>query len=120
MLNTINLFAAILAGLIAVWLLFRIGARTIPVKQDDNYAAGAAVPGDRYNYTVKYYDPLFRMISPYLKDIFNSFYMKIADFTGYLSNGIRKMYTGYVGNYVMYIVLFISLLIFIQMEWSPW
>jgi len=120
MLNTINLFAAILAGLIAVWLFFRIGARTIPVKQDDNYAAGAAVPRDRYSYTAKYYDPLFRMISPYLKDIFNTFYMKIADLTGYLSNGIRKIYTGYVGNYVMYIVLFISLMIFVQMKWSPW
>ncbi|RKZ03094.1 hypothetical protein DRQ21_06690 [Candidatus Fermentibacteria bacterium] len=120
MLNMINLFAAILAGLIAVWLFLRIGARTIPVKQDDNYAAGAAVPRDRYNYTVKFYDPLLRMISPYLRDIFDTFYMKIADLTGYLSNGIRKIYTGYVGNYVMYIVLFISLMIFVQMKWSPW
>jgi NADH-quinone oxidoreductase subunit M len=121
MLNTINLFAAILAGLIVTWLFFRIvGARTVPVNQADTYAAGAAVPRDRYNYTVKFYDPLLRMISPYLKDIFNTFYMKIAYFTGDLCNGIRKIYTGYVGNYVMYIVLFISLIIFVQMVWSPW
>jgi len=120
MLNTINLFAVILAGLAVVWLFFRIGARAVPVNQSDNYAAGAAVPGDRYNYTVKFYDPLTRTISPYLRDIIDSLYQKIAVFTGCVCNGIRKIYTGYIGNYIMYIVLFVSLIIIVQMVWSPW
>lgn len=119
-LNTVNIFAAIVVGLVVAWLFFRIGARTRTVGQDDSYAAGAAVPADRYQYSVGFYRPLSRMLSPYLKDFIDAFYMMIAGLVGKICGGLRKMYTGYVGTYVMYIVLFLSLLIFVQLVWSPW
>lgn len=120
MLNTVNLFAAIAAGTLVVLVLFRIFGKSVPVGQDDNYAAGAAVPRDRYSYTARFYDPLFRMISPYLKDVFSTLYDWLAGVTESFCGSVRKIYTGHVSGYVMYIVLFISAMIFVQIVWSPW
>ncbi|GAI22216.1 unnamed protein product, partial [marine sediment metagenome] len=37
-----------------------------------------------------------------------------------LASGVRRIYSGDVGYYVMYIILFLSLLIFVQMKWKVW
>ncbi len=118
--NTINIFVAIMVACIVVWMIFRAGPKAIPVAQDNNYAAGAAIPRDKYHYTVDFYNPLYRMISPYLRDFVDEFYMKLAHWTRGLGNGVRRVYTGDVGYYVIYIVLFLALLIFVQMRWSIW
>ena len=119
-LNTINIFAAILVGCIVVGLILKLGPKNVSVSQEDTYAAGAAIPKGKYHYTVDFYNPLYRMITPYLKDIFDSFYMKLAGWIQNLCNGVRRIYTGYLGHYVMYIVVFLAVLIFIQLKWSPW
>ncbi len=119
-LNTINIFFAILIAGIIVWLLFRTGRKSVPVPQEDSYAAGAAIPKEKYHYTVEFYNPLYRMITPCLRDFVDEFYTKLAGWTRNLCSGIRRLYTGDVGNYVMYIVLFLALLIFIQLTWSVW
>ncbi len=119
-LNTINIFAAILIAGIVIWLIFKAAHKGPKVDQYDNYAAGAAIPKDKYHYTVDFYNPLQRMITPYLKDFVDAFYMKIARWTQSLCGTVRRIYTGYVGNYVMYIVLFLALLILIQLKWSLW
>jgi len=72
-LNTINIFAAILIVGIIIWLIFKAGRKAPKVDQYDNYAAGSAIPKNKYNYTVDYYYPFTKMISPYLKDIFDLF-----------------------------------------------
>ncbi len=117
-LNTINIFAVILIVGIIIWIIYKAAHKAPKVDQYDNYAAGAAIPKDKYNYTVDYYNPLTKMISPFLKDIFDLFYTNIANTVQKLCNSTRKIYTGYVGNYVMYIVLFLALLILIQLNWS--
>ncbi len=119
-LNTINLFAAILVGCILVWLLLKASPKSIPVSQEDTYAAGAAIPRDKYHYTVDFYNPLYRMITPYLKDFIDAFYNKLADWTQNICSIVRRIYTGYIGDYVMYIVLFLAVLIFVQLKWSLW
>jgi NADH-quinone oxidoreductase subunit M len=119
-LNTINIFAAILAVGLIVWLIFRAGPKAAPIAQDDNYAAGAYVPKEKYHYTVDFYNPLYRMISPYLRDFIDEFYMKLARGTQKLCGGIRHVYTGDVGHYVIYIVLFLASLIFVQIKWGIW
>ncbi|GAI10549.1 unnamed protein product, partial [marine sediment metagenome] len=63
-LNTVNIFAAIIVAGIIVWLIFKAGRKAVSVAQDDNYAAGAAIPKEKYHYTVDFYNPLHRMISP--------------------------------------------------------
>ena len=119
-LNIINIFAVVLVVGFIVWLVFKAGPKTVRVAQEDTYAAGAAIPRDKYHYTVDFYNPLYRMINPYFKDFIDVFYMKLARWTQNLCNGIRHVYTGYVGNYAMYIVLFLASLIFIQLKWSLW
>jgi len=117
-LNTINIFAAILIVGIIIWLIFKAAHKAPKVDQYDNYAAGAAIPKDKYNYTVDYYYPFTKMISPYLKDIFDLFYTMIANTVQKLCNSTRKIYTGYVGSYIMYILLFLAILIVVQLKWG--
>ena len=119
-LNTINIFSALLIAAIFVWLLFRSTAKSIPIAQDDNYAAGAYIPKDKYHYTVEFYNPLYRMIKPFLRDLIDEFYYRIASYIQTLSDSIRCVYTGDVGYYVMYVILFLAFLIFVQLKWKPW
>jgi len=119
-LNTINLFVAILAGAIVVGCIFKAGKKALLVGQEDTYAAGAAIPKGKYHYTVDFYNPFYRMIKPYLKDFIDMLYIRLAEWIQQLCAAVRRLYTGYVGHYVMYIVLFLALLVFIQVKWSPW
>jgi len=119
-LNIINIFMAVLVISIIVWLIYKRGRKAVSVTQDDNYAAGAAVPIEKYHYTVDFYYPLTRMISPFLKDFIDDFYMRLSRSVQNLCDGIRRIYTGDVGYYVMYIILFLALLIFVQLNWKPW
>jgi NADH-quinone oxidoreductase subunit M len=119
-LNTVNIFAAVLVVCIVVWLVMKAGAKAYTVAQEDTYAAGAAIPEGKYHYTVNFYQPLTRMISPYLRDFVDAFYMRLVAWVRSASDGIRHLYTGYVGTYVMYIVLFLGLLLLIQLRWRPW
>lgn len=119
-LNVINLLAAMAVAGFIVWVLFRAIGRSVSVEQADTYAAGAAIPKGKYHYTVGFYNPLSRIVGPYLRDFMDTFFLKLADWTGSVCSVTRKIYTGFVGNYVMYLVLFLAVLIFVQIAWSPW
>jgi len=119
-LNTINIFSALLVAGIIVWIVFRLGAKSVPVPQEDSYAAGAHTPVDKYHYTTEFYNPLYRMIKPFLRDVIDEFYYWIASSVQRLSDSVRRVYTGDVGYYVMYIILFLAFLIFVQLKWKPW
>ncbi len=117
-LNTINIFMAIFIAVAVVWLIFKGARKAIRVDQYDNYAAGSAVPKEKYNYTVAFYRPLDRMIRPYLKDFVDAFYLKLVEWTQSTCESVRRIYTGNVSNYVMYILLFLAFLISIQLKWG--
>jgi len=119
-LNTINIFVAILVAGIIVWRLFRLGPKARPVPQEDSYAAGAYIPKEKYHYTVEFYNPLYRIITPYLKDFVDIFYLKLSRATGRVANKLRRIYTGDVNYYVTYIILFLAVLIFIQICFKLW
>ena len=119
-LNTINIFSAVLAAGVIVWIIFRLGAKSVSVSQDDSYAAGAYAPVDKYHYTAEFYNPLYKMISPFLRDIVDEFYYLIASYIQKLAGGVRRIYSGDVGYYVMYIIFFLAFLIFVQLKWKPW
>jgi formate hydrogenlyase subunit 3/multisubunit Na+/H+ antiporter MnhD subunit len=119
-LNIINIFSAVLVACLIIWLISKAGRKAVSVTQENNYAAGATVPEGKYHYTVDFYKPLTRMISPFFKDFIDDFYMSLSRSVNNLCNGIRRIYTGEVGYYVMYIVLFLALLIFVQIRWSIW
>jgi len=119
-LNTINIFSAVLVAAVLSWLLFRLGAKSASVSQEDSYAAGAHIPKDKYHYTAEFYNPLYRMIKPFLRDIIDEFYYWIASLVRSLAGSVRHIYNGDVGYYVMYIILFLAALVFIQMKWKVW
>jgi formate hydrogenlyase subunit 3/multisubunit Na+/H+ antiporter MnhD subunit len=119
-LNTVNIFAAIIIVLFIVYLIFRTGARSVIVSQDDSYAAGSYIPEGKYHYTVDFYDPLYRMAKPWLKDRIDQFYMWIGRISERVAESIRRIYTGDIGHYIIYIVLFLAVLICVQLIWRPW
>jgi len=119
-LNTINIFSALLVAGIIVWIVFRLGAKSVPVAQEDSYAAGAHTPADKYHYTAEFYNPLYRMIKPFLRDVIDEFYYWIASSVRIIAGSVRRIYSGDVGYYVMYIILFLAVLIFVQMRWKIW
>ena len=119
-LNMFNICFALAIAFGAVFLVRRLGAKGREVTQEDSYAAGAFVPADRYQYSVEFYGPLYRMISPYLKDRVDQFYYWIADRARGVFGLARRVYTGYAGTYVMYIVGLLAFLIFVQMAWHIW
>jgi len=119
-LNTINIFSALLVAVIIVWIVFRLGAKSVSVRQEDSYAAGAHTPVDKYHYTAEFYNPLYRMIKPFLRDVIDEFYYRIASFVRSFGGILRRIYTGDVGFYVTYIILFLAFLIFVQLKWKPW
>jgi len=119
-LNTINIFSALLVAVVIVWLLFRLGAKSVSVAQEDGYAAGAYTPADKYHYTAEFYNPLYRMIKPFLRDVIDEFYYWIASSVQSLAGSVRHIYSGDVGYYVTYIILFLAFLIFVQLKWKIW
>lgn len=119
-LNTINILIALVIAIGLVWYIFRVGPKARDVNQEDSYAAGATVPTNKYSYTAEFYDPLFKIIKPYLRDVVDDFYSSVVEFTAEFSNKIRKLYTGYVGTYVMYIITLVASLLFIQLGWNIW
>jgi formate hydrogenlyase subunit 3/multisubunit Na+/H+ antiporter MnhD subunit len=119
-LNTINIFAAIIVLLFIVYIIFRTGAKSVLVSQENSYAAGSYVPKEKYHYTVDFYNPFFRMVRPWLRDRIDQFYSWIGSTSEKLAELVRRIYTGDLGYYVIYIILFVAVLIFAQLVWRPW
>lgn len=119
-LNTINIFAAIIVMLFIVYIIFRTGAKSVLVSQEDSYAAGSYIPEGKYHYTVDFYNPFSRMVRPWLKDRIDRFYSWISRISENLAEQVRRIYTGDLGYYVIYIILFVAVLIFVQLVWRPW
>jgi NADH-quinone oxidoreductase subunit M len=97
-----------------------MGKKSIPVSQKDSYAAGANIPKEKYHYTVDFYNPFYRMIKTYLRDFIDVFYSIIVKVGRKFSGMVRKVYSGDLGYYVIYILLFLAILIIIKMGLVLW
>ncbi len=118
-LNTINIFAAVLSGGIVFFLLFRAGKKSLPVAQDDNYAAGFWIP-EKYQYTADFYAPLYKITRPYLTDFADNFFVWISRVFREFCEGVRKIYLGDIGYYVLYILFFAAVLLIVQTRGAIW
>ncbi len=119
-LNTVNIFAGVAVLLIIIYIIFRIAARSSFVSQDDSYAAGAYIPEGKYHYTVDFYNPLLRMVKPWLKDRIDQLYLLIGVAGGKVAEVVRRIYAGDIAYYVIYIMLFLAALIYVQLVWGVW
>jgi NADH-quinone oxidoreductase subunit M len=107
------------ATVVVAWIIFAVVGKSKRISQEDNYAAGAAIPAEKYAYTVDFYNPLYRMIKRYLRDIFDEFYYWLADRVADIGGMVRRLYVGDVGVYVIYILLFLSVLFVSRIWWIP-
>jgi len=119
-LNTINIFSAVLVSWVIVWLIFKAAPSSLRVEQDNNYAAGSYIPKERYQYTANFYAPIYRIIKPCLVDVVEIFYMVAVRAIRELCDWTRRIYTGDLGSYVMYIMFFLVVLITIKLGFNIW
>ena len=119
-LNTINILAAVLVAGALVYLIFSLSAKSRRVDQYDSYAAGSFVPKDRYQYSVRFYDQLYRIIGPYLRDVVDDFYYWLVGKSKGFFQLVRQIYTGNINTYALYILLFLAFLIFAKLGWGLW
>ncbi len=117
-LNMINILAAVLVAGGLVYLIFSLSAKSRRVNQDDNYAAGLFVPKDKYQYSVRFYDQVYRIIGPYLHDVVDDFYCWLTEKSKCFFQVVRQAYTGNVNTYALYILLFLAFLIFVKLGWG--
>jgi NADH-quinone oxidoreductase subunit M len=119
-LNMINIFGAIVAFSLLVYGAFSLARRSRQVGQYDNYAAGFTVPVGQYQYSVRFYDQADRMIRPYLRDLADEFYSWVGRQSTAFFEQVRKIYTGNINTYSMWIVLLLAVLIFMGLlGWRP-
>lgn len=119
-LNMINIFAAVVVFGLVVYGLFALARRSRQVSQYDNYAAGSPVPVGQYQYSVRFYDQADRMIRPYLRDLADEFYCWVGRQSTSLFEQLRKVYTGNINTYALWIVLLLAVLIFMGLlGWRP-
>ncbi|MCD6579254.1 hypothetical protein J7L48_07240 [bacterium] len=119
-LNIINIFAGLMAILLLIIIVFKLGKKKTNIKQDDNYAAGSYIPIDKYHFTSNFYAPLFGIIKPLLIDHIDNFYLWVANRIRSLSDKVRKIYCGNVNVYVIYIIGFAALLIILKIGLKLW
>jgi len=119
-LNIINILAAIVVAGVFIYLIFSLSTRSRRVNQYDNYAAGSFIPKDKYQYSVRFYDPVYRIIGPYLRDVVDDFYYWLVEKSISFFQGVRQIYTGNVNTYALYILLFLAFLIITKIGWGLW
>ena len=117
-LNMINVFAAIVVSVLVVYGVFSLARSSRRVTQYDNYAAGSPVPVGRYQYSVRFYDQADRMIRPYLQDRVDEFCSWVAMQSTAFFEQVRKIYTGNINTYALWIVILLG--VFITMNLLGW
>ena len=117
-LNMLNIFGGILAAAFAMYAIFSPTARARRAGPQDTYTAGAPTPVAGYHYTEHFYDPAERIIRPYLTDWATVFYNWVGRQASAFFNGARKVYSGNVNTYALWIVILLG--VFVTMNLLGW
>ncbi len=117
-LNMLNIFGGILATAFAMYAIFSPTARARRAGPQDTYTAGAPTPVAGYHYTEHFYDPAERIIRPYLTDWATVFYNWVGRQASAFFNGVRKVYSGNVNTYALWIVILLG--VFVTMNLLGW
>jgi len=117
-LNMINILAAVAGSCLVAYVLFRVCRRSRRVPQSDSYAAGSYVPVDRYQYSARFYERVYQVIGPYVRDRVDAFYYWLVEKSEGFFDGVRKLYTGSVNTYALYIILFLALMVVAKLAWG--
>jgi NADH-quinone oxidoreductase subunit M len=119
-LNLMNILGGILAAAFLMYLIFSPTAKARRAGELDTYTAGSPTPTSRYNHAARFYDPLQKIIEPYLADRFSSLYSWIGEQVKSLSETTRKLYSGDINTYALWIVLLLGVLFTMGLlGWKP-
>ncbi len=104
-LNMLVVSALFIGGILVTWIIYLLGSRRKHISQYNNYAGGHFLNKDiSYNFNYQFYAAIEHVIDPYRKKIIERTERGIAGVTDALSEYIRRIYTGMINTYTIYII----------------
>ena len=104
-LNMFVVTSLFMGGLAVAWIIYLLGSRRKHVNQYDNYAGGHFLNKDvAYNFNYEFYAAIEHVIDPYRKKIIERTERGIAGLTDAASEYIRRIYTGMINTYAIYVL----------------
>ncbi len=104
-LNMLVISIVFMGGLAVAYIVYLLGHRRKHVVQYDNYAAGNFLSKDiPYNYNYHFYAGIEHIFEPYRKKIVERSENSIAALAEAVGEYLRRIYTGNVTTYAIYIV----------------
>jgi NADH-quinone oxidoreductase subunit M len=117
-LNMVSILAVVVGACSVPYVIMRLCRSSMTVPQWDNYAAGSEVPADRYQYSARFYEPVYEVIEPYVRDRVDAFYYWLVSKSEGAFERIRRMYTGHLNTYVLYVVVFLAIVLVAGWGWG--
>ncbi len=115
--NSIAVLITLMVAMIPALVIYKTRKHRV-TSFEDNYLAGE--PYELHKPAMhaanNYYKPLKKVLLPYLEPGATYYFEKIYNGIKCVSNAVRRIYTGYVQDYAIYVVLF---LLFV-MGWLIW
>ncbi len=97
--------AVFTGGILVSWIIYLLGRRRKHVGQYNNYAGGHFLNKNvAYNFNYQFYAAIEHVIDPYRKKIIERTERGIAGLTDAVSEYVRRIYTGMINTYSLYII----------------
>jgi len=104
-LNMLVVSLLFMGGIAVTWILYLLGSRRKHVSQYNNYTGGHFLDKNvAYNFNYEFYAAIEHVIDPYRKKIIERTERGIAGVTDAISEYIRRIYTGMINTYTIYII----------------
>ncbi len=104
-LNMMVVSILFMGGMAVAWIIYLLGNRRKHVNQYNNYAGGHFLDKNvAYNFNYEFYAAMEHVIDPYRKKIIERTERGIAGLVDAVSEYIRRIYTGMINTYSIYIV----------------
>ncbi len=104
-LNMMVVGVLFMGGLLVAWIIYLLGSRRKHISQYNNYAAGNFLDKNvAYNFNYEFYAAMEHVIDPYRKKIIQRTEQGIAGLTDAVSEYVRRIYTGMINTYGIYVI----------------
>ena len=104
-LNMLVISVLFVGGIFITWIIYLLGSRRKHVGQYNNYAGGHFLHKDiAYNFNYEFYAAMEHVIDPYRRKVIERVERTILGVTDAVSEYIRRIYTGMINTYSIYII----------------
>ena len=104
-LNMLVVNVLFVSGMFVTWIIYLLGSRRKHVGQYNNYAGGHFLNKDvAYNFNYEFYAAMEHVIDPYRKKIIERTERGIVGLTDAVSEYVRRIYTGMINTYAIYVL----------------